>query len=84
MSCCRNKIIILKHELQKEHLIYFINAGFIGSLPYERGKIFYAENVSLTITSPYGTKKIAIYCRIKNCDEDIETVNNILTNLMLI
>jgi hypothetical protein len=84
MICCKNKSIIIKCFLQKEHFIYFINAGFTGSSPYERGGLFYAENLEIILIAPFGTNKLSVYCKIKDCKVSIENVKNILISIGLL
>ena len=67
--------------MQKEHLIYFIKTGFVGSTPYERGGLFYIENSALTAITQYGSDKLSIHCKIQDCEDNIKIIEDILIKL---
>lgn len=82
-SCCGKKsdILQLSFSIKKEHIDFFIKNNYYENKSYTDKGILYIEDEFLAAICPFGTKDIRIKCKSKRCNESLEKLEKLLTEL---
>ncbi len=77
-TCCGKTALILKIDktVTKEMLAKFVQMGFKEEAHFTKAGILYVTNSKFTITTPFGTTRLQIKCKSKNCDNDLASLED--------
>jgi len=82
-SCCGGDGVFIK--LDAPITINLLNLlkqqNYIESEMFTRSGILYMDNQSLTLTGAFGSNKIQIKCKIKNCTPALDELEKLLNSI---
>ena len=75
-SCCGNSSVLFKLDkpISKDILLCLINYGFKEKTNFTKNGVLFVENEYLILNGVFGSDKLNIKCRQKDC---IDLINNI-------
>lgn len=79
-SCCGSSSISYKlySTLHKDYLALFIENGFTEAKHFTESNILYIESANIIATGVFGSDKLQVKCKIKECEKYIENFEKIL------
>lgn len=82
-SCCGSKTFIFETEqpVNKAHLDYFNERGFVTPHFYTKANVFYVQTDGLIATCSFGTRKVHVRCNSKKADQLLATFEAMLDDL---
>ncbi len=82
-ACCGSTALILKIDqpLDKSHLAYLINQGFVEAEHFTKAGILYVDNSALTVTGPFGSDRLTVKCKVADCSQKINDFEVLLQQL---
>lgn len=82
-ACCGKSTITygLSFSILKEQAPSFEQAGFYVSNTYLNVGMLYAENNYLVVTGSFGSNRIVLKCKVKNCETMTSTFEDVITTL---
>lgn len=82
-ACCGGTAIIFKtsEPISKELLTALVSVGFKESLHFTKAGILYADNLDFIVTGPFGTNKLQVRCRKKDCEQKLNDFEALLLTL---
>ena len=81
-NCGKSQTIYeLSLSINKTHLNFFSEKGFIEGKSYTVAGILYVENNNIIIIGPFGSNRLQIKCKIDNCDNSFSELENYLSSL---
>lgn len=82
-ACCGKTQIILQFEfpLEQEHIQFFLLSNFLESKSYTSRGILYMEDPNLSIMGPFGSNRLTLKCKNKDCNNSIVIIEKILKNI---
>lgn len=82
-ACCGGKALIFKTDtpITKDILSALVKLGFKESTHFTKAGILYADNLDFIVTGPFGTTKLQVKCKHKDCDEKLNNFEALLLSL---
>ena len=79
-SCCGGKSIIFKTDLpiSKDLIVWFTKLGFKESPNFSKVGILYVDNLDFIVTGSFGSNKLQVKCRRKDCDQKLNDFEGLL------
>lgn len=82
-ACCGGKSFTLK--IDKPVTLELLNSikawGYRESEHFTKSGILYLDDSYLVISSPFGSSKLSVKCRKKDCEKNINDFKQLLTSL---
>jgi|TARA_R110000868_G_scaffold99024_3_gene272628 hypothetical protein len=82
-ACCGGTAIIYKVSpaISKEFQSQLINLGFVESAHFTKAGILYVDNLDFIVSGPFGTNKLQVKCKKKNCEQALNNFEALLLTL---
>ena len=82
-ACCGKSTITynLNFSIMKNHAPSFIEGGFYLSSTFFDVGMLYVENNFLIVTGSFGSNRLVLKCKIKNCETMTSTFEDVITDL---
>lgn len=76
-----NLLLKISVAISKDFLSLFQNNGFKELTHFTQAGILYVENENLTIHGPFGSDKLQVKCKNKDCQEILNKLEALLQQL---
>lgn len=75
-SCCGNSSVLFKLDkpISKDILLYLVNYGFKENTNFTKNGVLFVENEYLILNGVFGSDKLNIKCRQKDCSDLINKI----------
>jgi hypothetical protein len=82
-SCCGAKSIIFKTDspIDKKLLETLVSLGFKELAHFTAVGILYADNLDFIVTGPFGSNRLQVKCKKKDCDQKLNDFERLLQQL---
>jgi hypothetical protein len=82
-SCCGKTSVSFKLDrpVHKDFLPLFLSGGFTEDSKFTKLGIFYIENKDLIASGPFGSDKIQVRCKNKECQEKLNDFEKLLEQM---
>jgi hypothetical protein len=82
-ACCGSKAIVFKTDqpVTQEVLAKLVAVGFKEAEHFTKAGILYADNEALIISGPFGSDRLQVKCKVKDCDQKLNDFEELLLKL---
>ncbi len=82
-ACCGRTSLIFKTDqpLSTLHLAALVKLGFVEAANFTKAGILYADNSDLIVTGPFGSNKLQVQCKIKDCAQKVNDFEVLLQQI---
>ncbi len=79
-ACCGKTSLIFKTDqpITQSLLTFLVNAGFVETAQFTKAGILYVDNPDLIITGPFGSDKLQVKCKVKDCEQKVNDFETLL------
>lgn len=79
-ACCGKTSLIFKTDqpITQNLLTFLVNAGFVEAAHFTKAGILYVDNPDLIITGPFGSDKLQVKCKVKDCEQKVNDFETLL------
>lgn len=82
-ACCGKTSLIFKTDqpLTPAHLSALVKLGFAEAPHFTKAGILYADNSDLIVTGPFGSDKLQVQCKLKDCTQKLNDFEALLQQM---
>lgn len=82
-ACCGKTSLIFKTDqpLTTAHLSALVKLGFVEAAHFTKAGILYADNSDLIVTGPFGSDKLQVQCKLKDCTQKLNDFEALLQQM---